>query len=261
VSAKLRMNSRSLSGLTLVTETPELDIMRLVPSRVLSPQISPAAHHTDATQDESISTSTLQETPERRSSRLKPEPERAFSPDPADQPGPDKGRLFMYSLGVTLPVTVFQQTERFFEGSRSHVQTQVPVRSYRIRVSRDVRGLVSYQVSISLLLSSHSRPQRNSNRGKRSKTENVQGLTAQPPTRVHNQQTRSIRNDCFPLTTRRVRYVSDGLRWVLRSLASASWIRSFLCCVTETLWWGKVRWGKVRSLKVRMAEGRGTKMG
>jgi hypothetical protein len=32
--------------LTLVTETPELDIVRLVPSRMLSPQISPAAHHT-----------------------------------------------------------------------------------------------------------------------------------------------------------------------------------------------------------------------
>lgn len=147
------MKSRISFGLTLVTETPELDIMRLVPSRVLSPQISPAAHHTDATQDESISTSTLQETPERRSFRLKPGPEPAFSPDPADQPGSDKrGRLSMYSLGVTLPVTIFQQTERFFKGSRSHVQTQVPVRSYRIRVSQDVRSsLVSYRHSCSHL--------------------------------------------------------------------------------------------------------------
>lgn len=51
--------------LTLVTETPELDIMRLFPSRMLSPQISPAAHKRNVTQGESISasTSTFQRTP------------------------------------------------------------------------------------------------------------------------------------------------------------------------------------------------------
>jgi hypothetical protein len=118
--------------LTLVTETPELDIMRLVPSRMLSPQISPAAHHTNVTQGESVSasTSTFEETPERSSFRLRPEPEPepAFSPDPAEQPGADKRALLNVDLlGVTLPVAIFQQTERFFERSRSHVQTQVPI--------------------------------------------------------------------------------------------------------------------------------------
>jgi hypothetical protein len=254
VSAKQRMNSRSLFGLTLVTETPELDIMRLVPPRMLSPQISPAVH--DATQGESISTSTFEETSARSSFRLEPEP--------ADRPGDDKGGcLSMYSLGVTLPVTVFQQTERFFERPRSHVQTQVPGTIHRIRVSRDVRsGLVSYRHSCSHLTLVPKGTQIEE-KGARQKTFKDSRLNPQPPCIINKLvQSKMIRFLGQPGEFDTFGTVRDGSYAVLPVP-----VGYVVACVFagRTMWgggrWVKVGEGEVGSLKVRMAEGRETEMG
>ena len=92
----------SRSEFTLVTETPKLDVVRLVPTGMLSPQVSPAVK---CMTDLSV-----------QAVRCKAAPD---------------------LLGVSSPVAVLEQAERFLESTGTHVQAQVamshrPSRQYEL---------------------------------------------------------------------------------------------------------------------------------
>ena len=82
----------SRNELTLVTETPKLDTVRFVPAGMLSPQVCPAVKGMTDLSVQAV--------------RCKAAPD---------------------LLGVSSPVAVLEQAERFLESTGTHVQAQVAV--------------------------------------------------------------------------------------------------------------------------------------